>query len=70
MNRKQWLVLGLGLVAIGALMFYYANLNCSVFSLVEGLMTCRYSYSRPAIILGLLGILFSICAGLEPEKKG
>ena len=69
MNKNQWFVLGLGLEIIGMVMFYYANLNCAVFNLGEGLLTCRYSYSRPAIILGLFGMLFLICGWLEPKKK-
>ena len=69
MNKGQWTVLGVGLLVIGSLLFYYANLNCMLFTLGDSLMTCRYSYSRPAIILGLLGILFLICGALEPKKN-
>ena len=69
MNKNQWFVLGLGLEIIGIVMFYYANLNCALFSLGESVLTCRYSYSRSAIILGLLGMLFLICSFLEPKKK-
>ena len=71
MNKNQWFVLGMGLLFLGSLMFFYVNLNCSVgvFGLDESLMTCRYSYSRPAIISGVLGFLFLICSWLEPKKK-
>lgn len=69
MNRGQWIVLGIGLEILSGLLFFYANLNCLIFSLGEALMICRYSYSRPAIIFGFLGLLFIICSSLEPKEK-
>ncbi|MBU2562775.1 MAG: hypothetical protein KKF68_03890 [Nanoarchaeota archaeon] len=75
MNRNQWFILGVGLIIFSVILFYEptsCRMGVDDITSQSNFLACvlHYQiYKIASFVSGFLGVIFTVCGFLEPEKK-